>query len=351
MDEIRVSQRQWTIPLEDGFLLGRRATVLKRVRGGEELKEVLAALQDLLSAGPQSADQLCMQLQERFHPELVRDAIQQFLMLGTLEPELTEQPDQAVLDQGPHGALFRFFAEHSEAPKSCMDRLRAGRVVVVGGGRLASWTLEALCDSAVGRLTHFVTAGGAAAEEVVTNRHGSTIERVKANGNDWPALDGADLLLSCADDPVERLRLFPALNEIYLQGNRPWLSAYVDGDQVFLGPLLVPGETGCYRCLELREESQLPQRAEFLTFKKHLGNGWKVLAGDAAPPILRCASGAVAMEVVRIVSRLHFPVTFQTLVAMDLRSFETEYHSLLRVPFCDACGPHLSRPFRKIWNV
>jgi bacteriocin biosynthesis cyclodehydratase domain-containing protein len=333
MDRIRVSQRQWTIPLADGFLLGRRASVLKRVRGGEDLKELLAALLELLGGGPQSSDRLCAALQGRFQPELLRDAIQQFMMLGILEPDAAQEGDGAAAHDGMQGALYRFFAEHSDAPHACLDRLRRSRVAVVGGGRLAALTVEALCESAVGQAS--------VVERIETGETG--------DGARW--LDGADLLLACADDPVERLRVFPALNEIYLKGDRPWLSAYADGDRVFLGPLLVPGETGCHRCLELREESQLPQRAEFLTFKQHLGNGWRALAGDAAPPTLRCAGGAVAMEAIRILSRLHFPVTYQTLVAIDLRSFETEYHALLRVPFCDACGPHLSRPFRKVWNV
>jgi len=59
----------------------------------------------------------------------------------------------------------------------------------------------------------------------------------------------------------------------------------------------------------------------------------------------------VAMEVMRIIGRLSFPATYQTMTVFRLHTFASEAHTLLRVPFCDVCGPHLAQPFRKAWDI
>lgn len=326
-DCLHISARQWVVPAEDGFILGRRTSVLRRIRGGRELTEILDAIFAQLKAAPVPLESLCDVLKPRFPTALVIDAVHQFLSLGIL----VRRPVTDVEQQSD--PLRSYFAEQTDDEAVRVERLKASRVLILGAGQLATWTATALSEVGVVRIDQV--------------RPTSAVDPMELA----PLWSVADLVIACADDPTERLRLFQPLNDVHLQHELPWLIAHLNGDQVLLGPLLVPRETGCYRCLEMREESRLPHRAEFLAFKRHVSSRWEVQSADHAPPAARIASGAIAMEAVRILSWVGFPATFRTMIAMDLRSFEVEHHTLLRVPFCDACGPHVTRPFSKPWSV
>ena len=147
------------------------------------------------------------------------------------------------------------------------------------------------------------------------------------------------------------MRLFPQINALSLKLNKPLLTGYLNGEEVILGPLFIPGETGCDHCLELREESQLPQPNELKSLKAYVQSRWQPFSGQVHPFAPTFLASSLALEIVRILSRVSFPSTYQTLISFDLATFESQPHTLLKVPLCDVCGPHVKSPFRKIWDI
>ncbi|BAF60510.1 uncharacterized conserved protein [Pelotomaculum thermopropionicum SI] len=67
--------------------------------------------------------------------------------------------------------------------------------------------------------------------------------------------ESARLWLVLTDD-YQREEL-AAVNQAALQGARPWLLVRAGGPQLWLGPLFIPGETGCWQCLSSRLKRSL----------------------------------------------------------------------------------------------
>ena len=73
-----------------------------------------------------------------------------------------------------------------------------------------------------------------------------------------------------------------ALNEASLETGRPWLLVKAMGHEVWIGPLFVPGKTGCYRCLSVRLARNRPHQ-RFVTEKNKLPEPLPLaLAGTSA---------------------------------------------------------------------
>lgn len=125
------------------------------------------------------------------------------------------------------------------------------------------------------------------------------------------------------------------LNAARLASRRPWLLVKPVGQQVWLGPRMVPGRTGCWECL-----------AERLTANRQVERYVAGKRGDAAPLVRSVgmlpgaeglAAAAVAAEVVAVLTGQ--PTRYDgRMVTVDLASFATADHAHVRLPQCPACG-------------
>lgn len=145
--------------------------------------------------------------------------------------------------------------------------------------------------------------------------------------------ESAHLWLVLTDD-YQRAEL-AAINEAALQGAHPWLLARVTGPQLWLGPLFIPGETGCWQCLCSRLKRNRATHS-FVAGKKGLSTPPLTalgsltttratvyqIAATAAAQFLAGASGTLAGKV----------------LSLDWASWTPQTHRLLRHPHCPACG-------------
>ena len=126
-----------------------------------------------------------------------------------------------------------------------------------------------------------------------------------------------------------------AHNEQALAAGRPWLLARPNGLQVWLGPLFVPGETGCWRCLAHRlETNRQPER--FL--RRRLGHEGPIVTAIASLPAGRnAAADLIALEAAKWIGAGTSGVRGKV-VTFDAGSLAREEHALVRRPQCPACG-------------
>jgi len=146
--------------------------------------------------------------------------------------------------------------------------------------------------------------------------------------------DAADLAVVLVDDYLR-----PELAEINrrrLRDKRPWLLGRPLGSILWMGPLLHPGKTGCWECLERRLRSN---RAVESYLQQRQGASQPPLgAAVALPSAELAAAGLLATELAKwIVQAPGFGLE-GTLVTLDLATLETERHPLVRRPQCRACG-------------
>jgi bacteriocin biosynthesis cyclodehydratase domain-containing protein len=282
----------WYRIVEDGDRLvlehGRSAVVLE----GGAVKALLPALLPLLD-GSRTLDDLTERLGEP-----VRPAIAQALDLLAVNELLVAGPD---LPTAP-GAV-RLVAAASGLPLSevagRLSRSAVGVVGTAGSGEVAARALHADGAGEVRQLP-------------------------------WDG-DGVDLAV-VAPAPGEVGRV-AGWNRNALEHCLPWLLVRpFDGLVVTVGPLVVPGESACYECLQLRLASHLQYGRDLDRIE-----AVPTAAGQSAGLTASAAGLAAHLAVSWLGARdarlpgLLFVLETQPQIALTS-------HPVLRVPRCDACS-------------
>jgi ribosomal protein S12 methylthiotransferase accessory factor len=138
-----------------------------------------------------------------------------------------------------------------------------------------------------------------------------------------------------------------ACNTEALHGGRPWLLVKPLGRQVWIGPLFRPGTTGCWECLTERLQANSPVAA-YLQGKK--GPAAAVINDRACTPAtLQVAWGLAANAVASWVVRGELPELDGKVQTLDMPTWRLQTHSLVKLPFCQACSARAHgqpRPFQ-----
>src|SRR5262245_16557523 len=278
------------VPEEGVFLLSDARQTLLRGR----LYELVSPLLD-----GRTADDVCQQLRGQASPASV------YYALAQLERKdyLCEQED--VLPAG-QAALW---SSQQVAPRAAAQRLAERPVVVRALGVEAGPFLELLQSLHVG-----VEAGGP-----------------------------PDVVLT---DSYLRGEL-EACNAEALHDGRPWLLVKPAGRQIWVGPLFRPGQTGCWECLARRLAANSP----VATYLRGRNGHAAAVEHDRActPATLQVAWGLAAHAVASWVVRGELPELDGKLQTLDVAAWRLQTHTLIRLPFCPACGrgtDEAVRPFR-----
>jgi bacteriocin biosynthesis cyclodehydratase domain-containing protein len=238
----------------------------------------------------------------------VRPAVEQALALLDEHQLLTDPAPQAVTEAEKRSA--EFLAATDPLGRSAAELLataQAARVAVAGSGPLAAEAASSLRRSGV-----------------------SDLERLSLRAT---SRELGRFQLALAAPAGEEVPTLSALNEAALTAQVPWLQVLpFDGLFSAVGPLYVPGETGCYECFRIRRASNVDYGAEFLA-----------LQGTAAP-----LPGAASLE--QTVAGLAATLALRWLAHRDQFLPGTWYalelamqpalgaHVLYRVPRCPACS-------------
>jgi oxazoline/thiazoline synthase len=166
-----------------------------------------------------------------------------------------------------------------------------------------------------------------------------------------------DLRIAVTDD-YQR----PGLDELdrrCRELGRPWMLMKPSGITAWLGPLFIPGENGCYACLEHRLDKHRKLEA-FL--KQHRGGAAPIVLSLAAlPSTEKAAVAAAATEIARWVVSGGSEVLERNVLTFDATTLEQRTHALTRRPQCPRCGdptlvataqarPLELRSLRTSWN-
>ena len=137
-------------------------------------------------------------------------------------------------------------------------------------------------------------------------------------------------------------------NEEALQNGRPWLLVKPVGRWVWLGPLFVPGKTGCWACLAERIQANAPVLAYLESKRNHTGEAGAHRA--ATPTTLQAAWALTATAVASWVVRGELPHLEGKVRTLDVLTAESQTHTLTRLPSCPVCGEPVQadRPVRPV---
>jgi len=299
------------------------------------------------------------ELERRFGHEVVHDALTNLSELSLIE----DAADDARIpgwERVRYDRQLRYFSDLAPASMAASEyqrRLRAARVVVLGVGGLGSWVSYALACCGVGELvlvdgdevepSNFnrqILYGeadiGRPKTEVAAERLGAfnsacrlTSVPVRLEG---PAavsrvIDGADFVVNGADWPAHDIERW--VNAACFAARIPFITMSHSPPVARVGPLYVPGTTGCFACQETRYRESHPLYDELVERRRGRPSPAATLG-----PVCAFVGGQVALEALHQLTGLTAPASLGVAHIYDLRTMEITKEAVPRVATCEVCS-------------
>jgi bacteriocin biosynthesis cyclodehydratase domain-containing protein len=292
-----------------------------------ELPKVLAQM-DGNTTDAQIADTISEEFREEF---------ENFLKLTTGKQLLVDA--KAARNGNPSGMKSHqraYWSLFPNDPEDAYGRLQAATLLIGNGGCLASTVMRALAAAGVGRIVAVDPHPVRSLEEMFRN---------------WEELvSHADLVVLASDNMS--LAGYTVTNEACIRQQKRWVSARVDRTRGIIGPLVAPRESACFTCFELRSRAN----AEHPTDHEALYRHWKNV--DSVPcnwPVnesfLSLIGSYLALDIQRVLTGTQVSAFLGRIFHVDLHTFESKFHELLKIPRCPSCSRVAERPLTRIWDV
>lgn len=130
-----------------------------------------------------------------------------------------------------------------------------------------------------------------------------------------------------------------AINRQALDRGQRWLLVKPVGVNLWVGPLFIPGRTGCWNCLATRMRSNFPVLG-YLENSKTAGESVAVPDRAQTAASRSIAWGLAANAVATLCGAPDRPSLYEGRIhTLNLLTMQAESHMLLRQPSCPACAP------------
>lgn len=307
------------------------------------------------------------ELHAEFGSEAVDDAISQMQELCVIE----DAADDDLIDPAELGRFdrqLRYFSDIGVGdlvPSECQRRLREAKVAVLGVGGLGGWSAWALATIGVGEMwlidgdrvelsnlnrqilyteadlgllkvecaaARLRAFNPAARITTTARRLGSTVEIADF-------IDGADLVIDAIDWPSFEVEVW--VNEACFEAGIPYITMSHFPPVARVGPLYVPGVTGCYACQKIAWRREYPLMDAAIDAQRA-----KPSPAATIGPACGLIGGQIGMEAMHLLTGLATPSTQGTEHIYDLRTMEVDRKEVVPEPDCPVCGhlPHADRP-------
>ncbi len=316
----------------------------------EEQRQLLEAL---------DGEHTLEQLQEQFGEEEVADTIAQLEELEVIE-------DAADDDLVPAAELARFdrqlryfsdIGPRGLTPSESQRRLREAKVAVLGVGGLGGAAARSLASIGVGemwlvdgdrveasnlnRQTLYTESDfGLLKVEAATARLRafnpamritSTARRLESQAEIADFIDGADVVIDAADWPAHDIERW--CNSACFEADVPYITMSHFPPIARVGPLYVPGATGCFACQEIAYRRQYPLFDVAVEQRRA-----KASPAATLGPACELIGGQVGLEIMHLLTELAKPSTLGVAHILDLRTMEVEREPVVPEPECPVCG-------------
>ncbi len=352
MDRPRIKQTTERIQSPNGDLYLMRPGSSGDIRiespGEEELRLVKAL------DGTRTREQL----EREFGSEEVIDALSQFEEMGLLE----DAADDDLIAPEVYARFdrqLRYFADITPGPtpSECQTALEDARVAVLGVGGLGGWSALSLACVGVGKmlLVDFddvelsnlnrqvlygeadvgrpkVVAAAKRLQSFSSRLRLTALEkRLESEGEIAKLIEGYDMVIDAVDWPSHEIERW--VNSACFSTGVPYIAMSHFPPVARVGPLYVPGKTGCFLCQEAAYRRAYP------LFDTAIDQ----LRGKESPaatlgPGAGLVGNLVALEILHHLTGLAEPATLGAAVTVDLRTMVVEREDVPREADCLVCG-------------
>ena len=129
--------------------------------------------------------------------------------------------------------------------------------------------------------------------------------------------------------------LFLKWNELCVKLSKPFLPVLIEDMIGYVGPLVLPGETGCLQCLRLRQDAQWENPNALRRMEIHATQGQSIAA--IPPALISILAGAASFELIHFFGEFPHPrPAFIRRFDLISGNFETKW--VLKFPRCPVCS-------------
>jgi bacteriocin biosynthesis cyclodehydratase domain-containing protein len=299
------------------------------------------------------------ELRTEFGTEEVDDLISQLQDLEVVE----DAADDELLAAGElerFDRQLRYFSDVGTGeipPSECQQRLREAKVAVLGVGGLGAWSAWALACCGVGEMwlvdgdrvevsnfnrqilyteadVGLLKVECAAARLRAFNssaRITATVQRLESENDVAEFIAGCDAVVDAADWPAHDIERW--CNAACFAAGIPFITMSHFPPIARIGPLYVPGATGCYVCQEIAYRRQYPL-FDVVAEQRRAKPSPAATLGPACGMI----GGQVGVEVMHLLTGLSRPSTQGAAHMYDLRTMELKRELVVPEPECPVCG-------------
>jgi bacteriocin biosynthesis cyclodehydratase domain-containing protein len=339
---LKLSARFCLLPLDSERIVARTGGASFTLRGDD----VARLLQWLLPQldGRKTFEEMLAQPGE-FSPEDIAALLGAMLQCGVVEdadPALPETLSAQELSR--YETQLRFFSHFSPAPHDYQAALKRARVALVGSNATRTQAATCLALAGVGGITLIddAPAGGEHCAEALLSRLEAInpFVRVESSAELEAEVRQASLVLACLDGPA--VPICERINEVCLKHEVVWTSAHVEDFFGIVGPSVIPFQTPCFKCYELRRKSNLDdddleERSAWETLLRER-RGRSDLFTALLPPFAALLGAAASVEALKLLTRFQEPTAAGAVWEIDLLTLKATVRPLLKLPRCPACG-------------
>jgi oxazoline/thiazoline synthase len=146
--------------------------------------------------------------------------------------------------------------------------------------------------------------------------------------------DEGDLTVVLVDDYLQ-LGL-EELNSQALQFQKPWMLVKPIGMEIWVGPIFVPGQTGCWKCLAQRLRGNREVETA-IAQQKGIATPFAT-SRSVLPTHFQIGLNLAATEVAKWIVQGKHEQLQGKLIALDLSTLSLHHHVLVKRPQCQVCG-------------
>jgi bacteriocin biosynthesis cyclodehydratase domain-containing protein len=144
-------------------------------------------------------------------------------------------------------------------------------------------------------------------------------------------VEGADFVVNGADWPAHDIERW--VNRACFDAGVAFITMSHSPPVARVGPLYVPGETGCFECQERSYRERFPLYDELVEQRRGRPSEAATLG-----PVCAFVGGQVALEALHQLTGLVPPATRGASYAYDLRTMEVTREEVPRLEGCPVCG-------------
>lgn len=332
-----------------------RSSEMTAVLTGATVSDVFSTILPLLD-GSNTFDEIV----EKLSPEISAEQVQLILTkLGTsgIIEDAAEGPDSSFapeeLEHYRRQMIFFDLMAESGSPVDFQQNLKKSHVTIVGSGDLALSLARQLARLGIGRifganmdseqqigdLNPFISFGFGAIDQ--EDREG--LERTVVEGS-------PNLLVIAVDRPEPDL--VEQVNELSQSFGIALLLCQTNGTEGSVGPFVIPRQTACLSCHNLRVTRNLDHYQEYRAWKKWIATDGKNRRAVPMflPPFTDIVAGMAAIEIFKHVSDVYEAETYGKFVTVSAITLEAITHQVLRLPRCPSCGNARNNTLFSVWQ-